>query len=817
MTEMKAHHSSSIRDPKFVGWDKASFWPPAHHSSAFLSVGRRSLCSLVPTYILLAIAIVLICQAVRADDYSFREHVAPILTRHCLRCHEGKRAKGGLDLSTAKGVLAGAEGAAVVVPGKPEESRLIEAVSGEHPEMPKNGKPLSTQEIRTLRVWVAGGARWPEGVVLKSDPLDWWSLRPLKRPAVPFALQSRATSTRTPIDVFLLQALEAAGLKPSPEADRRTLFRRLSYDLLGLPPSPDEVDRFVNDSDPLAYEKLVDRLLASPHYGERWARHWMDIVHYGETHGYDKDKPRPNAWPYRDYLIRAFNDDRPYRQFVEEQLAGDVLEPDTRDGLEATGFIAAGPWDFIGHAEVPETKIDGRIARNLDRDDMVTTTLNTFCSLTVQCARCHDHKFDPVTQEHYYSLQAVFAALDRADRRYDFNPTVARTRRSLESRHRDLLRAIRKDDRSAQNELARIRAELAKLPLENVVYCGAVYRGTGAFRGTGFEGGRPRAIRVLKRGDVRNLGPLVGPGTVPIIEGAAWRFDLPQNAGEGDRRVALAHWITSDRNPLTWRSIANRVWLDHFGRGIVDSPTDFGRMGQLPTHPELLDWLACELRDRAHEGGRSLKALHRMIVTSAAYRQVSTSNADGVTKDAGNTLLWRMNRRKLDAESIRDSVLAASGHLREQMYGPSFQTFVVEKPEHSPHYEYDKADPDDPRTFRRTVYRFLVRSQPDPLMQTLDCADPSQIVEKRDESITALQALALLNDRFLVRMAEHAAQRITNCDHATQSQVASAIRLTLDRPPTVDELQKLSGYTQTFGLSETCRLLFNLNEFVFID
>ena len=661
----------------------------------------------------LAIAIALICPArVRGSELSFREHVAPILTRHCLRCHEGKHAKGGLDLATAKGVFAGADGTAVVVPGKPEESRLLDAVSGEHPEMPKNGKPLSSQEIRTLRDWVAAGAKWPDGVVLKNDPLDWWSLRPLKRPAVPLtAPHSRETGARTPIDAFLLRALEAVGLKPSPEADRRTLFRRLSYDLLGLPPDPDEVDAFVIDRDPLAYEKLVDRLLASPHYGERWARHWMDIVHYGETHGYDKDKPRPNAWPYRDYLIRAFNEDRPYRQFVEEQLAGDVLEPDTRDGIEATGFIAAGPWDFIGHAEVPETKIDGRIARNLDRDDMVTTTLNTFCSLTVQCARCHDHKFDPVTQEHYYSLQAVFAALDRADRRYDCNPTVARTRRSLESRQREILRANRKDDRSAQSELARIRTELARLPPENVVYCGAVYQGNGAFRGTGHQGGRPRAIHVLKRGDVRNLGPLVGPGTVPIIEGATWRFDLPRNASEGARRVALAHWITSDRNPLTWRSIANRVWLDHFGRGIVDSPTDFGRMGQLPSHPELLDWLACELRDHAHAGGGSLKALHRMIVTSAAYRQVSTSNADGAIKDAGNALLWRMNRRKLDAESIRDSVLAASGHLRDQMYGPSFQTFVIEKPEHSPHYEYEKADPDDPRTFRRTVYRFL-RSLP---------------------------------------------------------------------------------------------------------
>jgi hypothetical protein len=440
---------------------------------------------------------------------------------------------------------------------------------------------------------------------------------------------------------------------------------------------------------------------------------------------------------------------------------------------------------------------------------MLTTTFNTFCSLTVQCARCHNHKFDPVTQEHYYSLQAVFAALDRADRAYDIDPAIARRRHALGAQLREVKSEKRAD--------ARLRSELSKLPPENVVYCGNVYTGGGAFKGTGHDRGRPREIHILKRGDVRTPGPLVGPGTVPIIEGAAWQFELPQNSRESDRRVALAHWITSEHNPLTWRSIANRVWLDHFGRGIVDSPSDFGRMGQLPTHPELLDWLAAGLRDHSLGGGRSPKALHRLIVTSAAYRQVSTSNPDGVRKDAGNALLWRMNRRRLDAESIRDSVLAASGKLRERMYGPSFKTFVVEKPEHSPHYEYEKSDPDDPRTFRRTVYRFLVRSQPDPLMQTLDCADPSQIVEKRDESITALQALALLNDRFLVRMAEHTAQRIAARDRTARSEVAAAIRWTLDRPPTTDEMQKLTEYTQTFGLTETCRLLFNLNEFVFID
>ncbi|HXY36383.1 MAG TPA: PSD1 and planctomycete cytochrome C domain-containing protein [Planctomycetaceae bacterium] len=751
------------------------------------------------------------------SESDFRSRVVPVLKQHCVRCHQGPKPKGSLDLTSAKGLAAGADGAPVVVPGKPRESRLIEVVSGDRPEMPKTGKPLAASEIQVLRAWIAAGAEWPASVVIKDDPLDWWSLRPVVKPRIPATSDASAGFPRTPIDAFVLAGLGSAGLRPSPEADRRTLIRRLSYDLLGLPPEADEVEAFVADTDPLAYEKLVDRLLASPHYGERWARHWLDVVHYGETHGYDKDKPRPHAWPYRDYLIRAFNEDRPYAQFVEEQLAGDALEPDSRDGIEATGFLAAGPWDFIGHAEVPETKIDGQIARNLDRDDMVTTTLNTFCSVTGQCARCHDHKFDPVTREHYYSLQAVFAAIDRADRSYDADPQVARRRRELEARLRAIEPQPKPHEESVQTpplgvvaERSALFAALAALPKQSVVYCGTVYSGSGAFRGTG---GKPRAIHVLERGDVRHPGKLVGPGALPFIKDASWQFELPAGAGEGERRIALAHWITDRRNPLTWRSIVNRVWLYHFGRGIVDSPSDFGRMGQLPTHPELLDWLAVDLRD----GSQSLKRLHRMIVTSAAYRQASTSTAAAAQVDAGNSWLWRMNRSRLDAESIRDSVLSASGCLDARLFGPSFQTFVVEKPEHSPHYEYDKADPDDRRAHRRSVYRFLVRSQPDPFEQALDCADPSQIIDKRDESITALQALALLNDRFMIRMAEHLAERVRARRADLEGQVAEAVRLTLQRPSTASESKRLVPFAREFGLAETCRLLFNLNEFVYVD
>ncbi|MCI0538712.1 MAG: DUF1549 domain-containing protein, partial [Verrucomicrobiales bacterium] len=276
----------------------------------------------------------------------------------------------------------------------------------------------------------------PESTRVKMEEL--WSLKPLLRPPIPEIRDSRAT-IRNPIDRFVVAKLEAKGLSPSPEADRRALLRRLYFDLLGLPPTPEVVEAFVHDSDPESYEKLVDRLLASPQYGERWARHWLDVVHYGETHGYDKDKPRPNAWPYRDHVIRAFNEDRPYWRFVQEQIAGDVLFPFTSDGIEALGFIAAGPWDFIGHAEVPETKIDGRIARHLDRDDMVANTMQTFNSFTVQCAQCHNHKFDPISQEDYYCLQAVFAAVDRTDKEYDLDPATFKKRLSLKDRERTLM------------------------------------------------------------------------------------------------------------------------------------------------------------------------------------------------------------------------------------------------------------------------------------------------------------------------------------------------------------------------------------------
>ncbi|MGI9470948.1 MAG: DUF1553 domain-containing protein, partial [Rubripirellula sp.] len=862
---------------------------------------------------------------------------------------------------------------------------------------------------------------------------------------------------RTPIDAFVLRTLQRHELQHSQDADRRTLIRRLSHDLLGLPPTPAQVDAFVSDQREDAYESLVDRLLESPHYGERWARHWLDVVKYADTCGYDKDKLRPNAWPYRDYVIRAFNEDKPYARFVQEQLAGDVLFPGDPDGILGLGFIAAGPWDFIGHVEVAETKIDGKVARNLDRDDMVSNALNTFCSLTIQCARCHHHKFDPITQENYYGLQAVFAAVDRADRPYDLEPETERRRADLQAdidRQKQRLKKVQdeireaggerlkeidhriakleskvslvkgpafgyhseisksqifgnpastardaeirsresvspsapakwvevdlgsehevakiilqpchddfagigagfgfpvrfkvevtngrgetvvaldrsnvdvpnpklkpleiaealtevrrirvvvtklaarqddyifalselrvldrdgndlavgkivdsadsietpvrwgrsnltdgkwphvqsiaaaaelknaRDDRrrlmnevetservqvraEATRELKTLRAELAKLPSGKMVYAAAThFSQQGNFRSTD---GVPRPVHVLQRGDVQQVGAIAEPSLLPLSGEREWSIE--SEANEGERRATLARWMTDEHHPLVWRSFVNRVWQYHFGNGIVATPNDFGRMGTTPTHPELLDWLAVEFRDGGEWlSSQSVKSLHRLIVTSSVYRQSSRGNDKNLAIDGSNKYLWRMSRRRMDAEEIRDAILQVSGALDTTMGGPGFYLFKLERPEHSPHYEYHKFDPNDATSHRRSIYRFIVRSQPDPWMTTLDCADSSQSTPRRIETLTSLQALSLLNSRFNLVMAEHFARRIQDASEQLDEQVRVAFHLVSLRDPTDVEVDELSQYARQHGIENLCRILFNLSEFVYID
>ncbi|MCG3163469.1 MAG: hypothetical protein JMDDDDMK_04896 [Acidobacteria bacterium] len=793
-----------------------------------------------------------------AQEISFDRDIRPILAERCLACHGEKKQSGGLRLDAKSFAMRGGQNGPVIVAGKAAESRMYQRVAAENDDerMPPAGKRLSAAEVALLKLWIDAGAVWPEKVGEKgrrgegeNKRLRHWAWQPIKRPAVPSTpvkIRNPQSAIRNSIDAFISAKLAQAGLRMSPEADRRTLIRRLSFDLIGLPPAPERVRRFVSDRDPQAYEKLVDELLQSPRYGERWARHWLDVVHYGDTHGYDKDKPRPNAWPYRDYVIRALNEDKPYARFVQEQIAGDALFPGTRDGIVALGFISAGPWDFIGHAELPETKTDGKIARHLDRDDMVANTMGTFTSVTVHCAQCHNHKFDPISQEDYYSLQAIFAALDRADKKYFLDPAMTERFNRLDGRQRELAerkRVIERDaakeaggamkpetraERDAINaELARLNQQLAEFPKPEVVFAGTVHYGVGDFRGTGADGGKPRPIYLLARGQVTHPGREMTPGALSMLSFQPSRFALSKDAPEGERRAALARWITDPQNPLTWRSIVNRVWQYHFGAGIVTTPNDFGLNGARPSHPELLDWLAAEFRD----GGGSLKKLHKLIVMSAAYRQSSNPQSGNLqsgiphsafriphSQDSGNALLWRQNRRKLEAEAVRDAVLAVSGKLDLTMGGPGWQDFVIEHPEHSPHYEYGLADPDDKQTWRRSIYRFIVRSQTQPWMTALDCADPSMRVDKRNESLSPLQALALLNNGFMVTQARHFAERLQReRPNDLARQIERAHWLAFGRAPTAAERKKFIAFAQSYGLPNLCRALLNLNEFAFAD
>lgn len=961
-----------------------------------------------------------------------------LLVSRCQECHSADNAESGLRLDSRSGLLRGGDFGPAIVIGKGEASELIRRVrsTNDDERMPPDDAPLSPEDITSLISWIDAGAPWPGSKDAKmegdrDERLDHWAWQPITEPAGPettaaFDSLPGVEPSQNAIDAFIRARLTEAGLTPSPVADRRTLIRRLSFDLIGLPPTPEEIDAFIADTSPDAYEQLVDRLLASPRYGERWARHWLDVVHYGDTHGYDKDKPRPNAWPYRDYVIRSLNNDKPYARFVEEQLAGDVLYGNTRDGHEALGFIAAGPWDFIGHREVPETKTDGKIARHLDRDDMVANTIGTFASVTVHCAQCHAHKFDPVSQEDYYSLQAVFAAIDRDDHRFDADPDVAAKRVELTARRAEHAAAKQQIEaavaESAGSRLGEITTRLAALPagdanpgpaygwhsgisptstsekwvqldldepqqLREIVLrpCYDTYNNIGG--GFGFppryrvevsndpsfatevievfttgdtdlpnpglapqrhatdvtarsiritatklaersndfifalaevevftdgmdetlrpnlastatvssldsieaaprwgrahlidgqspadtqterqtleaerdallaahrtaeqtaglaaadEGlrradaqlaelpeqstvyaaaslvrkGSPRTIHLLSRGNVLAPTHEVAPGSLALIESLEHRFLLSDDHGEGDRRAALASWLTDPANPLIWRSLVNRLWHYHFGRGIVDTPSDFGRMGGEPSHPALLDWLAARFRD----GGGSLKDLHRLIVNSATYRQVSTIRDEAAALDGDNRLLWRQNRRRLEAEAIRDAVLAAAGTLDLTMGGPGWQDFVIEHPEHSPHYRYDLANPADHATWRRGIYRFIVRSQTQPFMTCLDCADPSMRVAKRNESVSALQALALLNNGFMLVQAEQLAQRAQReSGESLTQQVQRAFTLAIGRPPDTFESDTLTQLANAHGLANTCRAILNLNEFAYID
>jgi hypothetical protein len=978
--------------------------------------------------------------AVHAEDQAefFHQKVEPILRQHCYDCHshEAGQMESGLALDWKSGWVTGGERGPAIVPGRPDASLLIRAVEHSDPELAMPEEKLADGDIDTLIQWVRDGAYDDRTVEPRSeDALEWWSLKPLVAPPVPAGSAGDSAVEPHPIDAFVETRLAAAGLAPSPAAEPRELIRRLYFDLVGLPPSPDDVARFLADPSAEAYRRLVDRLLDSPRYGERWARHWFDTIHFADSHGYEHDVGRDHAWPYRDYVIGALNRDTPWPTFVRQQLAVDHFEPEATELIPALGFLGAGTFDFSTYSTGPVT------FDYLDRDDMLTQTMAAFVSTTANCARCHAHKFDPITQADYYALQAVFAGALKGDIRYDADAATAAERQRLialqeAATRRDpgVLRAepavraveqwlgqrgpgatwtpldlqsfvssegatltktadgivlaggpapetdnyiltatsalrrisalrldlyphdslpmkgpgrcqngnlhlsevlltvfepgtlsgkpvpiaratadFNQDDWSVEHavdgnaktawgihpavgqphhavfELAQplelaagasltitlrqlhggahligafrlsatdapaaqavalpgdleqtwkaaasgrtpeqqltlaahvvklaVAAELSRLPAQSTVYAVgasvAIPTGNGNYQPASI--GTPKVVHVLQRGDIGQPRAVAEPGALSALQHAPARFaGLPQES-EAARRAALADWIAHPGNVLTWRSAVNRVWHYHFGRGLCDTPSDFGRMGGTPSHPELIDWLAVWFRDQAHG---SLKQLHRLMVTSRTYQQSSRTRGDAAVIDADNRLLWRRNPLRLDADAYRDFVLSVSGRMDFSMGGPAIQHFRQSPgPQLTPELNYAAYDWSSPGANRRSVYRCVWRGIPDPLMAALDFPDLGLLAPARGFSASPLQALALYNNNFVLFHSEAMARRISERTGDVEQQIRQVTQLAYGRDPSESEREPFRSFVTRHGLAALCRVILNSNEFLFV-
>jgi mono/diheme cytochrome c family protein len=709
----------------------------------------------------------------------FESRVRPLLVRHCQECHGPKKTSGGLRLDSAAGLRNGGDSGAVLDTANPERSLLLRAVRHEGPKMPPK-KRLSAAEVEVLARWVKSGAPWPaEGPAWTSRTVTAadWAFRPVVDSVVPAV--RNADWPRNPVDRFLLAKMEAKGLSPADPADRRTLLRRVTFDLTGLPPAPDEVQAFVNDCRPDAYERLVDRLLASPAYGERWGRHWLDVVRYADTAGDNSDYPVPQAYRYRNWVIAAFTADRPYDLFLREQVAGDLMpggtEQERLDRIVATGYLA-GTRRFGSYE-------DKRYQWYLTFEDTIENLGRTVLGLGLGCARCHDHKFDPISMADYYALYGFFQStrfpwpgieLDKVPR--DLVPLAPpdRVEAALSERKLQLdeldrqLGELAPDRKAERRQNRQKRATLAKslLPIE---YAYAVAEGQ---RWVG-------SARVQLKGDPARPGQEVPRRFLQVLGGQVLPGDV-----KGSGRLHLAEWLTEAKNPLTARVLVNRLWLHHFGRGLVATPNDFGRQGQLPSHPELLDWLAARF---AH-GGWSIKAMHRLMVLSAAYQQASAA-PDQAGPD--NVLLSRFNRGRLDAEAIRDTLLALGGVLDRSPGGPhpfpaaSTWDFTQHKPFKA---VYD--------TDRRSVYLMTQRIQRHPYLTLFDGADTNASTARRTASTTPLQALYLMNDPFMHRMARGFAARLKRDRSDEAGRVAWSFLLALGRPPTQAERDTALSYLE---------------------
>ena len=918
-----------------------------------------------------------------ADPPDFVRDIRPLLERSCLGCHSGEEEKSGLRLDIRAEAFRGGDGhGPAIVPGKAAESVLVRFSRGDEPQMQMppadaNVPRLSPDEVAILAAWIDAGALWPAGIdrARLVDRRDHWAFQGVVRPAAP-EVRDEAWP-RNDIDRFILARLEAEGLFPAPEADRGQWLRRVTLDLTGLPPTPEEIDAFLADEAPGAHERVVDRLLASPRHGERMAQHWLDVVRYADTHGYEVNTERANAWPYRDWVVAAFNADMPYDTFVRRQLAGDADRDDA-----ATGFLVTAAVLLPG--QIGADDVSKRLARQDALNDILINTGESFLGLSIGCARCHDHKFDPLSLRDYHALQAVFTGVTYEDR--ELRSAEADARRAEIASHRGALAALDAArtaraplvghgsprpsvsprlnvDRIASRRATRVRftilatnslepcidelevfdteghnvalasagatvmssgdnvapgrhelpfvhdglegnerswmsnttgsgwveitfatpatvdrivwardrkgvyadrtaiqyrielADGADAPLEQVadasdrqaLSAAAPAPASGSALADGLTGedrlalatidaererltariaaldrgltvfaGRfsaPEPARVLHRGDPEQPGDEVGPRSPLTFDDRLPPLTLPADAPEQARRLGLAEWIVHPANPLAARVIANRVWQWHFGTGLVETSSDFGRSGASPSHPELLDWLAAELV----ADGWSLKNLHRSIVLSATYRQGDAMTAEGLAEDSGNRLLWRYPSRRLEAEGIRDSMLAVSGLLDPSMGGRGFDLFRSRGGlDGFPPVETFSGD-----GLKRMIYAHKVRMEKESVFGVFDCPDAGQTMARRRQSTTPIQALNLINSPFTIQVAEAFAAGVER-DTATgdgsrvERQATQAVQLALGRAPTPEELTDSVALVSDYSLVALCRLLLNTGDFVTI-
>ncbi|MBS0261300.1 MAG: DUF1553 domain-containing protein [Planctomycetes bacterium] len=907
--------------------------------------------------------------AQRPVDY--KADIQPLFAKHCVRCHGPQKQKGDLRLDTRTGTLKGGLRGPSVIPEKVQTSPLLIAISQLDAElaMPPDDEPLSDDEVGLVRAWIEQGARGPDDSAAAGPKIPW-SFHPIVRPAVP----ANQVAGTLPVDAFIAAKRQPLQVPPSPAADRRTLIRRLFLIMHGLPPTPEQVDEFVNDTAPDAYERLVDRVLASPRYGERWARHWLDVVRFAESNGFETNRVRQGAWPYRDYVIEAFNTDKPYDAFVREQIAGDALGADA-----ATGFLVAGAYDLVKSPDITLTLMQ----RQDELADIINTTGTAFLGLTLGCARCHEHKFDPVPQQDYYALQAIFAGVNFAPRPFRPRRTasedqlLASARRDLEQDSAALETLREKSRRTSGGGRALLPKVNEKLNTEtfapiattavrmtilatsngsepcldeveifdrdgqNVALASAGTRPSASGTLPGYEihklahlndgrtgndhswissqAGRgwvqldfpeprtisrivwsrdrasrfrdrvattyrfearidserwqtiaasedrepfgpddpeaflknlsaddaararelqtrlasqqarvnelssglnawlgtfsqPEPIHRLHRGDPLQKREVIPPNGLSLRLGPGFpgQLGLSGESPEQERRRKLADWLASPDNPLTPRVMVNRIWHYVFGTGLVETPSDFGGNGALPSHPELLDWLARELIDH----GWSLKHIQRQLLLSQTFRQSSAPQAEGLSADATSRYLWRFPPRRLEAEAIRDCILAASGALDLRMGGPGFFLQIVEVDNVYRYFPKEQFGPDE---FRRMVYLNRIRQEQDSVFGSFDCPSGNQVTPRRSRSNTPLQALNLFNSPFVLQQAERLATRLEHDAGTTPAaQIRRAFLLLNSREPDTFEIQAATELIQQYGLAAFCRALFNSSEFLFV-